>query len=127
MKVIEEKVYTYITSDGKHYSNKKLAEEHEKSLQLEKQKRDIWHYDIITPDDDLATIWHIKDEKEKEFLEYVIWKKNGSIEDYDGPGWYIAFRHDGGDYADSFWAYKIDNYLTKIKDYIAEIEEMITE
>lgn len=118
------KSYTvYITSDGKEFTSQRMARNHEDRLL---PRRDIQSRYIIfyTVEDGTGHYcYKIKSEEDLKYLNATEWRHNASW-DYEGPGWYIAFKHDGGDYADDYSVSHIESYIDYLKNDLAELMEL---
>lgn len=112
----------YTTSDGKEFDNPKAAEKHEAELLPRRQIPSKYiHFNII----DDAYVYKIESEEDLEYLAST----EGDINSYwtwtyKGPGWYIAFRSDGGDYPDDYNVFPVKHYLSQIDRDIAKLIEL---
>lgn len=112
----------YITSDGMEFDNPKAAEKHEAELLQKRQIPSKYiRFNII----DDAYVYKIESEEDLEYLASTEWDMN-AYWTYKGPGWYIAFRSDGGDYPDDYNVFPVKHYLSQIDrdiDKLIELEE----
>lgn len=113
----------YVTSDGKEFDSPEAAEKHEAELLPKKQIPSKYiRFNII---DDDAYVYKIESKEDLEYLASTEWDNN-AYWTYKGPGWYIAFRNDGGDYPDDYNVLPVKHYLSQINrdiDKLIELEE----
>jgi hypothetical protein len=122
-RTITEKIF--VTSDGKEFTYKRDAEKHEVELMPEKQIPTDY-IELLTTED-YGYCYKIKSEDDLKYLQQKIWLRNAYYH-YDGPGWYIAIRHDGGDYPDSYDVFSVKRYLSLLEsdvNTLKKIEEEI--
>lgn len=123
--MIKEKIKQtvfYVTSDGKEFRDKNNAEFHEEEISM--PERVIPHRGLELELAECYTIcYNIQSEEDFHYLGVKEWKYNyfGS---FQGPGWYIAFRHDGGDYADDYDIIKAEEYLAQLENDVNEIKDL---
>ncbi len=110
----------YVASDGKEFLFKSGCELYEK--QLEVKNHPVFKSCIGVHtfwDDDLAKLYYFRDQEDYEF-----WSDNIGVLYFDvnhwendfGPGWYLFYTIDGGDWEDSHYLYKLDEYERGIKN-----------
>jgi len=118
-----EPYVVYITSDGKEFANERIARQHEESLLSHRdiQSRYIIFYTV--EDGTGFYCYKIKSEEDLKYLNANEWRHNASW-DYEGPGWYIAFKHDGRDYADDYSVSHIESYIDYLKNDLTELMEL---
>jgi hypothetical protein len=121
---IRPESYTvYITSDGKEFYNESRARQYEATLMPFKNIPNNYIY-LYTHDEDIGCYcYKIESEKDLECLKAIEWNYN-AVWDYEGPGWYVAFRHDGGDYADDYSVSHIQSYIHYLKHDLSVLEEL---
>lgn len=118
----------YIAEDGTEFPNRWECEKYEREKLLN-------NYEVIRTaitglrnfeGDAEATLYNIKDEKDWHALTKLVWFDRQDPKDYPGPGKYIVFRYDGGDYDDSFYVHKAFEYLDNlVKDVIEYKNEIL--
>lgn len=121
----KEKTYkkmVYVTSDGSTYLSYKEAQRHEDSLIPNRPMTRT--YCSLENDDTTVDLILIKSNGDLEYCQAKEWYHNASIE-YDGPGWYIVFRHSGGDYDDTYDVLKLDNYISTLQKDIKNLKEKV--
>lgn len=123
--MIKEKIIqttVYMTSDGKKFNDKNAAEQHEKEILM--PEREIESQVISLYTQDYFTIcYNIQNEDDFYYLVVKKWKHNYSG-DFKGPGWYLTFKYDGGDYDDSYDIIKADEYLTILENDVNIIKNL---
>ncbi len=113
-------IYSFITSDGYEFTSEREAIMHEDSL-IPIRKIEYYYLSLSTLDEGGADCYKITEEADLEYLQAKEWSHNGQDE-YDGPGWYLAIRHDGGDYNDTYEVIKVDNYKIMLEDDLSNIK-----
>lgn len=124
--MIKEKVIQtviYITSDGKKFNDKNAAERHEKEMLMPEREIESQVISLDTQDYFFTTCYNIQNEDDFYYLVVKKWKHNYSG-DFKGPGWYLTFRHDGGDYDDSYDIIKADEYLAILENDVNIIKNL---
>ena len=112
----------YVTSDGKEFDSQKAAEKHEVELLPKKQiPRHYVHFNSL--DVEYAYIYKIKSEEDLKYLDATEWNHN-AYWTYKGPDWYIAIRHDGGDYDDDYDILSVKHYLSLLKSDVNTLKEI---
>ena len=125
IRVRQQEYKVYITSDGKAFTSKRDAEKHEVELMPEKQIPK--EYIELLTTEDYGYCYKIESEDDLKYLQQKVWLQNAYYH-YDGPGWYIAIRHDGGDYPDSYDVFSVKRYLSLLEsdvNTLKKIEEEI--
>ena len=124
-RVIPECVATYtvyVASDGTEYWTESECEAHEKMLEVHNHpvyKSRIRYRTFY--DDYSAELYYLRSEEDFEFWAANIGTKFLEVNQWEeghGPGWYLFCSVEGGDYADS-------NYLYKLEEYEKFFREMI--
>lgn len=118
-----ESYTVYITSDGQEFTSQRMARNHEDSLMPHRNiPTDYVH--IFTFDDLLGcNCYKIESEEDLKYLNALEWNHNATW-DYEGPGWYVAFRSDGGDYDDDYSVSHIQSYIYYLKHDLSVLEEL---
>ena len=112
----------YITDDGKEFINKREAEMHE--LKLKPERQIPKHYIELLAADDYAYCYKIESEDDLKYLQQKIWLQNAYYH-YDGPGWYIAIRHYGGDdYPDDYNVVSVKYYSSQLEADLNTLKEL---
>lgn len=107
----------YITSDGQEFCIRSDAEQHEEELRIMQDRHEIPYKYIgyLSFLDSGADAYEIKSEDDLKYLNIKEWNRCGSWT-YDGPGWYMAVWHDGGDYSDYYSITKVDEYIKNLEE-----------
>ena len=109
----------YVASDGKEFRFKSECEIYEKQLEVQNHPvYNAWIKARTFWDDYAANLYYIRNKE-----DYEVWCENIGIqylnvdhwEDGFGPGWYLFYSVDGGDYADRRYLYKLDEYEREIR------------
>ena len=118
----------YVASDGKEFLFKSDCELHEKQLKIESHPVFLSRKEVRTFWEDYhATLYYLGSQSDYEFwisnigtpfLQINNWR------DGYGPGWYMFYTIDGGDYADDRYLYKLDEYMKEIQ---AQLDEWSSE
>ena len=118
-----ESYTVYITSDGKEFTSQRMARNHEDSLMPHRNiPTDYIH--LYAYDDGMGYYcYKIESEEDLKYLNAIEWNHN-AVWDYEGPGWYVAFRHDGGDYSDDYSVSHIQSYIDYLKHDLSVLEEL---
>ncbi len=104
----------YVASDGKEFRFRSDCELYEKRLVVERHP--VFKSRIKTRtfyDDYTAYLYYFRSKEDFEFWRDNIGTKflnTNHWQDGFGPGWYLFYSIDGGDYADSNYLYKLDEY-----------------
>lgn len=112
-------IYSFITSDGYEFTSEREAIMHEDSL-IPIRKLEDYYLSLSTLDEGGAYCYKITEEADLEYLQAKEWNHNGQYE-YNGPGWYLAIRHNNGDYDDTYEVIKVDDYKTMLEDDLSNI------
>jgi hypothetical protein len=113
-------IYGFITSDGYEFASEHEAIMHEDSL-IPIRKIEKYYLSLNTLDEGGACCYKITEEADLEYLQAKEWNHNGLYE-YNGPGWYLTIRHDGGDYNETYEVIKVDDYKTMLEDDLSNIK-----
>jgi len=118
--IIKKEICSYTTVDGQTFKNWQDAFNHESALL---SPRKIYNTTIEIPFEDSVDgqLYKINSYEDYQYLMYKEWNNYGKY-CFKGPGWYIVFRYDGGDYPDSFTIYYALDYLNELKQGIETIE-----
>lgn len=111
----------YVTSDGQEFDSPKAAEKHEAELLPKRQIPS--KYICFDAVDDNAYVYKIKSAEE---FNYLIKKElDGYVYGaYNGPGWYIVFRNNGGDYPDSYDVFYVKNFLSELESDVNKLKNL---
>ena len=111
----------YVTSDGKEFDSPKAAEKHEAELLPKKQIPS--KYICFDAVDDNAYVYKIKSAED---FNYLIKKElDGYVYGtYEGPGWYIVFCNNGGDYPDSYDVFYLKNFLSDLESDVNKLKNL---
>lgn len=114
----------YVASDGKEFRFKSDCEAHEKRIEIESHPVFKSRVKARTfYEDNMAWLYYFRSGEDYEFwldnigtryLNRDHWK------DGFGPGWYLFYSEDGGDYADSHYLYKLEEYEKDCRQLIDE-------
>lgn len=120
-----EEICSYTTVDGQTFEKWEDAFNHESALL---SKRKIYSRTVELPfeDTEYGELYKIDNYEDYLYLRFTIWNSCGSSS-WKGPGWYLVFHYDGGDYPDNFTIYYVPNYLNDIAIGIANIQEIISD
>ena len=110
----------YITADGKEFDTPQEAKKHEAELLLEKK---IPRHYIVFDFLDSGYIYKIESEEDLEYLTIHEWDYNAYYT-YTGPDWYIAFRHDSGDYPDNYDVFSVKHYLSLLESDVNKLKKI---
>lgn len=120
----QESYTVYITSDGKEFTNQRLARNHEDRLMPRRNiSTDYVHLHTYDDDEIGCYCYKIESEEGLKYLNATEWEHN-AFWDYDGPGWYVSFQHNGGDYADDYSVSHIQSYIDYLKHDLSVLEEL---
>lgn len=111
----------YVTSDGQEFDNPRAAEKHEAELLPKRQIPSKYIcFDVV---DGNAYVYKIKSEED---FNYLIQNEldGHAYGTYDGPGWYIVFRNDGGDYSDSYDVFYVKNFLSELESDVNKLKKL---
>lgn len=120
-----EEICSYTTVDGQTFEKWVDAFNHESALL---SKREIYSRTVALPfeDTEYGELYKIDNYEDYLYLRFTIWNSCGSSS-WKGPGWYLVFHYDGGDYPDNFTIYYVPNYLNDIAIGVANIQEIISD
>lgn len=121
IRVRSQEYKVYITSDGKAFTSKQDAEKHE--VELMPEKHIPKNYIELLTAEDYGCCYKIESEDDLKYLQQKIWLRNAYYQ-YDGPGWYIAIRHDGGDYEDDYDVFSVKHYIQNIQHDLNALKEL---
>lgn len=110
----------YVTSDGKEFDTQREAEKHEAELL---PKKEIPRHYIVFDFLDSGYAYKIESEEDLEYLTIHEWNYNAYYT-YTEPGWYIAFRHDGGDYPDDYDVFYLKNFLSDLESDVNKLKNL---
>lgn len=111
----------YIAEDGREFSWRQDCERYEERLRIESHpvmKSRIQGDSVETFIEGIgARLYYLRDESDAEFLADALNKYSRFVMDeYQGPGWYIYWYEDCGDYPG-------DDYFMKFTKYVDEISD----
>ena len=112
----------YVTGDGKEFESFIKAKRHEEELTLPERQIETKCIEIKT-EDCWPNCYNIKDKEDYRYLMIKVWKHN-AMGEFTTPGWYIAFKTDGGDYPDSYYVIKAEEYMATLQADIEEIKHL---
>ena len=121
IRVRQQEYKVYITDDGKAFTNKRDAEKHEVSLMPEKQI--LANYIELLVTENYEYCYKIESEDDLKYLQQKVWLRNAYYH-YDGPGWYIAIHHDGGDYEDDYDVFSVKHYMENLQHDLNALKEL---
>lgn len=123
-KKVKKEVYdtVYVTEDGKEFSTYREAQKHEDSLLAERGIPWI-RTEFINTLDNSCDCFNIRSEEDLRYLQAKEWNHKGSYS-YDGPGWYLAQRYDGGDYDDYYEITKVDEYIEMLEADLKQFKNL---
>ena len=130
---VQERTETvYVAFDGKEFSTKRECENYE----LFEKMKNNFVYKTAIPfcefyNSNVGTLFYFRNEEDYNFLlESKGIKKNyecayflTSNFNVFGPGWYLYYYEDGGDWVDSYYILNYQHYLEKLKKELKEYEE----
>lgn len=122
-RIRQQEYKVYITSDGKEFTYKREAELHEAKLMPRKQIPTCY-IELLTTED-YGYCYKIKSEDDLKYLQQKVWFQNAYYH-YDGPGWYIAIREDGGDYDDTYTVFSVKHYINNVQHDLDTLKELET-
>lgn len=123
-RIRQQEYKVYITSDGKEFTYKREAEQHEVKLMPEKQIPTCY-IELLTTED-YGYCYKIESEDDLKYLQQKVWFRNAYYH-YDGPGWYITIREDGGDYDDTYTVFSVKHYINNVQHDLNALKELETE
>lgn len=112
----------YITADGKEFTTPREAKEYETIL-LHKRQIPSHYVNFDSLDVEDACIYEIESEEDLKYLNVTEWKHN-AYWTYKGPDWYIAIRHDGGDYPDDYDVFSVKHYLSLLESDVNKLKKI---
>ena len=114
----------YISVDGTRHYNKYSAIRHD-AVSLA-GTRYVATSGIFLPDDETyMRVFNITCKEDWDYLYYTEWEQNTFCDEYTGPGWYGAIKHDGGDYADRYEIITInEDYYNKYETFIDDLKHL---
>ena len=114
----------YISIDGTQYYTRAGAVIHDAVSLAE--TRYVATSGIFLPDDETyMRVFNITCKEDWDYLYYTEWEQNTFCDEYTGPGWYGAIKHDGGDYADRYEIITIDeDYYNKYETFIDDLKHL---
>ena len=129
----EERTFTrtftksvYVTEDGEEFERYMDARRHEIVLQYNKELK--WVDTYLNTLDTNCTIYKIEDEKDFEYLFYVIGEQQGpAMNYYNGPGWYIDIINPGGDHSDWHTIIFLNDHIMSLEKEIFELKNLTSE
>ena len=114
----------YVTSDGEEFEQEYFARRHERNITPERKIiSSSWD---IGAENTYITCYKVENKDDYDYLDFKKWNNCGSGV-YDGPGWYMAIKYDGGDYDDSYEIYKVSDYIKILEDSIQTLKDCIDE
>lgn len=114
----------YVASDGKEFRFRSDCERYEKRLMVESHP--VFKSGISARtfyDDIYADLYFIRSEEDYQFFVHnigTVYLSHESWQDGAGPGWYLFYMEDGGDYADTHYFYKLEEYEKYFRDMLDE-------
>lgn len=83
----------YVTSDGEEFEREYYARRHERDITPERKivSFSCW----VGTKDTYITCYKVENKDDYDYLVFKKWNDDGS-DMYDGPGWYMAIKYDGG-------------------------------
>jgi len=119
---VEKQAY-YIADDGTEFTTQSACEDYE--YKQERDKRKIqWRACESIAEEIPAKLWYIRSEEEFKWLEKTEWAHTYADGKFSEEGWYIAIRHDGGDYRDDHEIYPLYEYIQYYQKKIQEIIDL---
>ena len=124
-KTVMEKVY--IASDGKEFCSKGECERHEQKLGYKGIKVYETAIDGLNDFDGEreGVLYNIENEDDWKVLAERVWFDNQMPAQYPGPGHYLAFYCDGGDYDGTYVIENAEEYLATLRHNLNEYENLI--
>lgn len=109
----------YVAEDGREFAWRQDCERYEERLRIDSHpvtKSCLQGEGVETFLEGIgARLYYLRDNEDAEFLADALGTNaNFILEQYDGPGWYIYWYEDGGDYPG-------DDYFMKFTKYVDEI------
>lgn len=118
---------TYITEDGREFTNRHQAIRHEADLIKKNDPREIKSDWVMIDEETGANIYYCKTADDLHYLGATEWLHYDLIDGFIGPGWYMAIFRDGGDHYDYYDIYNCDKYFKKLKKIVEEYESVMKE
>jgi len=119
---VEKQMY-YIADDGTEFRSQRECADYE--FQQEVNKRQLeWkscqelRYGLP------SKLWYIKSKDEFIWLSKTEWCHASIDGYYKKEGWYIAIRHDGGDYYDEVEVIPFDEYIAEFEKDLNELKNL---
>lgn len=111
----------YVAEDGREFAWRQDCERYEERLHIESHpvmKSRINGEGVETFIEGIgACLYYLRDEEDAEFLADALHKYSRFVMDeYQGPGWYMYWYEDGGDYPGDDYFMKFTKYVDKISD-----------
>ena len=114
---------TYVASDGKEFMFRSDCEVYEKRLAIDSHP--VFSTSIAArtyPDDYSARLYNIRSKEDYDFFIAHVGIYSWSVNQWGdfGPGWYLCYSVDGGDYADYNYLYNYKAYKDMLLEEYAE-------
>ena len=121
-KVIKQTTFKtiYVCEDGQEFENKHEAQKHEDNL-IPSRKIEEYYLTLDSMDSGGGYCYRITEAEDLKYLNAKEWNYHGEFE-YEGPGWYLAIFHDGGDYYDTYEIIKVDTYKELLENDLENIK-----
>ena len=129
-KVIEERTYvrqvpTYITDDGKVFEDFWQARKHELETL---QPRTIWRRKFYMQTiGKNVTIYYLSSKEDYNYIRITELEDQVEELGYEDPGFYLAVKYDGGDYADTYSLLPLHVYTDDLENDLNEIKHLTSE
>jgi hypothetical protein len=118
-------VPVYVADDGTKHTYRSQAIQHDAAYWRLHKFREITRDGIFdTVQDIYVYLYKITCQEDWDYLNYVEWGQNTWGVKYTTPGWYGAIRHDGGDYADDYEIFRIDEYVKSYEEFLTELKHL---
>lgn len=123
-KKVKKEVYktVYVTEDGMEFDSRYEAQQHEDSL-LSYRKIPCVYSGFLGTLECGVDCYYIESKEDLDFLKAKEWHHNATYV-YNGPGWYLAHRFDGGDYSDYYEIIKVDEYIKTLEGDLEQLKDL---
>lgn len=124
-RTVIEKVY--IASNGKEFSSRGECERYEQKLGYKGIKVYETAIDGLNDFDGEreGVLYNIENEDDWDILTERVWFNRQVPAEFPGPGHYLVFRCDGGDYDDTYVIENAEEYLITLHHDLNEYESLI--
>jgi hypothetical protein len=113
----------YKCSDGTTFTSRYQAALHESNYMNGKRKIEQRYLDNPLTGD-YWWLHKIDSQEDWDYLYIVAWFQNISEGEYSGPGWYVSIESDGGDYANSYNVFRLDEAMNQMSEFLVDLKTL---